>query len=57
MLVLNAEGLFVGSLVFLHVVSVVRGGGLQGSRAGCMVGRARDASVAEAGGRGSNRRR
>ena len=26
MLVLNAEGLFVGSLVFLHVVSVVRGG-------------------------------
>ncbi len=26
MLVLNAEVLFVGSLVFLHVVSVVRGG-------------------------------
>ena len=26
MLVLNAEGLFVDSLVFLHVVSVVRGG-------------------------------
>ena len=49
MLVLNAEVLFVGSLVFLHVVSVVRGGGLQGSRVGCMVGRARDASVAEAG--------
>ena len=39
MLVLNAEGLFVGSLVFLHVVSVVRGGGLQGSRAGGVVGR------------------
>ncbi len=58
MLVLNAEVLFVDSLVFLHVVSVVRGGGLQGSRAGCMVGRARGSSVAEAGsGGGANRRR
>ena len=50
MLVLNAEVLFVDSLVFLRVVSVVRGGGgLQGSRAGGAVGRARGASVAEAG--------
>jgi len=30
MLVLNAEVLFVGSLVFLHVVSVVRGAVFKG---------------------------
>ena len=58
MLVLNAEVLFVGSLVFLQVMSVVRGAVFKSRRAGYAVGRPRGCLAVKAGvGEGSGRQR